>query len=32
LPPAIDVERLTDKVVRAIDRRIVAYRERTARS
>jgi hypothetical protein len=30
--PAIDVERLTDKVVRAIDRRIVAYRERTARS
>jgi hypothetical protein len=31
-PPAIDVERLTDKVVRAIDRRIVAYRERTVRS
>ncbi|MFC7387822.1 hypothetical protein ACFQSB_36830, partial [Sphaerisporangium rhizosphaerae] len=27
-PPAIDVERLTDDVVRRIDRRIVAHRER----
>jgi hypothetical protein len=28
----VDVDQLTDKVIRAIDRRIVAYRERTARS
>jgi hypothetical protein len=31
-PAGIDLEQLTEKVVRAIDRRIVAYRERTARS
>lgn len=31
-PAGIELEQLTDKVVRAIDRRIVAYRERTARS
>jgi hypothetical protein len=29
---SVDVDQLTDKVIRAIDRRIVAYRERTARS
>lgn len=28
---SVDVDQLTDKVIRAIDRRIVAYRERTAR-
>ena len=31
-PAGIELEQLTDRVVRAIDRRIVAYRERTARS
>ena len=31
-PAGIELEQLTDKVVRAIDRRIVAYRERTAQS
>ena len=31
-PAGIELEQLTDKVMRAIDRRIVAYRERTARS
>ena len=30
-PPAIDVERLTSEVVRAIDRRIIAQRERLGR-
>jgi hypothetical protein len=30
-PPAIDVERLTNEVVRAIDRRIIAQRERLGR-
>jgi hypothetical protein len=29
--PAIDVERLTSEVVRAIDRRIIAQRERLGR-
>jgi len=32
VPAAIDLEQITEKVVRAIDKRIVAYRERTARS
>jgi hypothetical protein len=31
-PAGIDLEQITEKVVRAIDKRIVAYRERTARS
>jgi hypothetical protein len=31
-PTGIDLEQITEKVVRAIDKRIVAYRERTARS
>ena len=31
-PPNIDVQRLTDQVVRAIDRRVTAYRERMGRS
>jgi hypothetical protein len=30
-PPAVDIERLTDEVVRHIDRRIVAHRERLGR-
>jgi hypothetical protein len=30
-PPAIDIEKLTDQVVRHIDRRIVAHRERMGR-
>jgi hypothetical protein len=29
--PDVDVERLTDRVIKAIDRRVVAYRERTGR-
>lgn len=30
-PPPIDIDRLTDQVVRAIDRRIIAHRERMGR-
>jgi hypothetical protein len=30
--PAIDVNRLTDQVIRAIDRRIIANRERMGRT
>jgi hypothetical protein len=30
-PPPVDVERLADQVVRQIDRRIVAHRERVGR-
>jgi hypothetical protein len=29
--PAIDIDRVTDQVVRAIDRRAIAYRERQGR-
>jgi hypothetical protein len=30
-PPKLDVESLTDQVMRSIDRRLIAYRERTGR-